>query len=72
MADGGEGSQELNVEGKVAGLSVRQLPEEEGEGGTKAGAYVVGKILQYAYLRRLLLGATGMGCIRMGTAERMS
>ena len=34
MADGGESSQELMVEGKVAGLSViRQLPGVEGEGG---------------------------------------
>ena len=33
MADGGEGSQELMVEGGVAGLRVGQLPGVEGEGG---------------------------------------
>ena len=35
MADGGEGSQELMVEDKVAGLSVGQLPGEEGEKGSR-------------------------------------
>ena len=32
MGDGGEGSQELMVKGKVASLSVRQLPAVGGEG----------------------------------------
>ena len=32
MEDGGEGSQELTVEGGVAGLGVGQLPGEESQG----------------------------------------
>ena len=35
MADGGEGSQELMVEGGVGGLGVRQLPGEEHQGGPR-------------------------------------
>ena len=35
MVDGGEGSQELVVEGRVAGPSIRQLPGEEGDGGPR-------------------------------------
>ena len=56
MADGGEGSQELTVESGVAGLSVGQLPGEEGEGGTKTVAHIAGELLQFVYLRCLLLG----------------
>ena len=35
MADGGEGSQELLVEGGVVGLRVGQLPGEEDKGGSR-------------------------------------
>ena len=35
MADGGEGSQELTVEGRVVGLDVGQLPGEEPQGGPR-------------------------------------
>ena len=35
MADGREGSQELMVEGGVAGHSVRQLSGKEGKGRTR-------------------------------------
>ena len=35
MAVGGEDSQELMVEGGVAGFGVRQLPREEHQGGPR-------------------------------------
>ena len=35
MADGGEGSQELTVKGRVAGLCVSQLPGEEPQRGPR-------------------------------------
>ena len=35
MADDGEGSQELNVKGRVAGHGVGQLPGKECQGGPR-------------------------------------
>ena len=74
MADGGKGSQELMIEGRVVGLGVRQLPGEEPRGDqdccTRCWITPPTCVSEATTAREI--GAPGMGCTRIGVVKRLS
>ena len=77
MADGGEVSQELKVEGRVVGLSFLVLDsflEKKARGDqnccTRCWSTPPACVSEASTAKEI--GAPGMGCTRMGTEERMS
>ena len=74
MADGGESSQELTVEGGVAGLVLDSFLEKNFRGNhdccTCCWSSPTTSVSEASVAKEI--GAPGMGCTRIGTVERMS